>query len=401
MNPELLQNAQHDLHDVLTTLPQLLEALRTSYAELEGRAERVEEELSLTNAELKRRVHELDVTKRHLEAVLDSMPGGVIVRDASGRVVRVNDAAQILFDCSLEDFASGNAPTLEADGEPHGVETAQGRLIVASASRADVRLADGSLDGTVEIIDDQTERAALRERLHAADKLAALGTMAAGIAHEIRNPLNAVKGFAGLMRRRDDLPSDCQRWSSLIVSGVEEADAIIENLLSFGSPERLRRSQIDPAQLLDEAAEVAFREPALAQRVKATYSVDCPHFVGDHIKLRQALRNLLANAADMQPERIRIHASIALDNNQVSFRVADAGPGVAPDLRRRILDPFFTTRAEGTGLGLALVSTIVRLHGGEVEISAEPSPLGGADIGFRIPFRSVPSADGQAESPGS
>jgi len=395
----LFHDAGHDLQEVVTTLPQLLDALRTSYAELERRAERVEDELSRTNAELERRVHELDVVKRHLEAVLDSLPTGVVVRDAAGVVVRVNGAAQALMGTDRDGFARGEVPVLEADGEPHPVTSATGASIVVAASRADVRLADGTLDGSVEILDDQTERAGLRERLHAADKLAALGTMAAGIAHEIRNPLNAVEGFASLLRRRDDMPDEAERWARRIVAGVEEVDAIIENLLSFGSPERLRRSAIEPKELLEEAAALAFRDADVAARVEAAFTVDCPAFVGDSIKLRQALRNLLANAADIQPDHARIHASIQREDDHVVVRVADAGPGVAPELRRRILDPFFTTRAEGTGLGLALVSTIVRLHGGLVEVEADPSPLGGAEIGFRIPFRPASPAAGTLESP--
>lgn len=381
--------ATQDLQEVMASLPALLETLRGSYSELESRAERVEEELSRTNAELQERVHELDVVKRHLEAVLDSMPGGVIVRDASGRVQRVNHAAEELLGLDPQTCARGDAPDLVADGEPHRFVTPGGRSVVVAASRADVRLSDGSLDGTVEVLDDQTERAALREQLHAADKMAALGTMAAGIAHEIRNPLNAVEGFAALLRRRDDLPQACVRWASAIVEGVEEVDAIIENLLSFGSPERLRREVLDARELLAEAAELAFRDLDPAQ-LEVELDADCPPFVGDRIKLRQAVRNLLANAADIQPGNARVRATLRLDTDpvpQVVVRVSDAGPGVAPELRRRILDPFFTTRADGTGLGLALVSTIVRLHGGAVEIAPDPSPLGGADIGFRIPFR--------------
>ncbi|MFT5289370.1 MAG: signal transduction histidine kinase [Planctomycetota bacterium] len=387
MKSEALLEANTDLHEVMASLPELLETLRSSYTELENRAERVEDELSRTNTELNQRVLELDVIKRHTEAILDSIPNGVVVRNAEDQVIRINGAAQELMGADLEGFSKGHVPDLIPNGEAQSITNAKGDAIVVAAIRADVRLTDGTHNGSVEIIDDQTEQTALRERLHASDKMAALGTMAAGIAHEIRNPLNAVKGFASLMRRRDDMPEQCGRWSSLIVAGVEEVDAIIENLLSFGSPERLRLEEIDPRELFNAAAALAFRDST--KSIESSVEINCPTLIGDHIKLRQAVRNLLANAVDIQPEHARVHAAITLENDQVCIRVADAGSGVAPELRRRILDPFFTTRAEGTGLGLALVSTIVRLHGGTVEISPDPSHLGGADIGFRIPFRSV------------
>jgi signal transduction histidine kinase len=116
-------------------------------------------------------------------------------------------------------------------------------------------------------------------------------------------------------------------------------------------------------------------------------SASAPPFAADRIKVRQALRNLVANAMQAQPDGGVVDVSIALDGNEVRLRVQDAGPGIPPELRSRVADPFFTTRAEGTGLGLALVNSIAELHGGRLEISNSPSPLGGADIAFRLPHQ--------------
>ena len=113
-------------------------------------------------------------------------------------------------------------------------------------------------------------------------------------------------------------------------------------------------------------------------------------FVADRIKLRQAIRNLVANAVDAQPGGGRIEVVLAQEGDDVAIRVSDAGPGIPAEVARRALEPFFTTRADGTGLGLALVHTIAQLHGGRCDIERRPSPLGGATVILRFPLSTGP-----------
>ena len=124
-----------------------------------------------------------------------------------------------------------------------------------------------------------------------------------------------------------------------------------------------------------------------------TIHADAPPFLADRIKLRQALRNLIANAAEVQPNGGSIDISLAVVDDEVVVCVRDAGPGIAPELRARVLDPFFTTRPEGTGLGLALVATIARMHAGRIDVEIAPPPLGGAEFTLHVPF--LPAAAAQ------
>jgi signal transduction histidine kinase len=237
------------------------------------------------------------------------------------------------------------------------------------------------------------EIAAMSERMHALDKLAALGNMAGGIAHELRNPMMAIKGFAGLLERDLAPASSQRRWAALISAGVAEAESVLTSMLSLATPEKLALESIEASELARAAVELATSELGDgAARWRVTWTATAPRFVGDRIKLRQALRNLLANALQAQPDGGRAHLAITRDSSELVARVCDAGPGLPPELRRRACEPFFTTRAEGTGLGLALCVRIAELHGGRLEIAgpeaSSRSDLGGADVALRFPFRS-------------
>ena len=361
------------------------ERLVESYQALSERAERVEAELGRTNAELERKVGELDEVNGQLEAVLQSLPTGVVVRDARGGVVRVNAAALDLAG-TVDELDDLTAP---ADGREAVHETvgADGRRVVLAVRRSAVEGADRLQAASVEILDDRTELVTLTERMHRMDKMAALGTMGGGIAHELRNPLNAVKGFAALLERElggapGDSADRSRRWASKIVAGAAEADAIIESLLAFASPERVEQETIEPGALLRDALAAALPEDS---PIEVSVHCDAAPFPGDRIKLRQALRNLIANAAQVQPEGGAIRLAAQAVPEGVRLAVADDGPGIAPELRSRVLDPFFTTRPEGTGLGLALVATIARLHAGRVDVDAAAPPLGGAEVTLTLP----------------
>lgn len=245
-----------------------------------------------------------------------------------------------------------------------------------------LRSSYAALSERAEAMEDELARA--NDRARAMDKMASLGTMAAGIAHEIRNPMNAMKGFAELLKGVVEGETKAARWACAISEGVDEVDAIITGMLSFAQPEQLCADRVDAVELIDAAVEAALRrEGAEAWDVRTTTAVET--FRGDRIKIRQALRNLVANAIEAQPGGGRVDVAILPEGDDLVFRVDDAGPGVPRDVAPRLADPFFTTRAEGTGLGLSLVHTIARLHGGDLEVSPSPSALGGARISFRFP----------------
>ncbi|MCK6445921.1 MAG: ATP-binding protein [Planctomycetes bacterium] len=394
MNPTLPTNtgalSASDLEAAMRSFAEVSAGLIESYQAIEKRAQRVENELA-------RKVAELDELSHHLEAILEALPSGVIVRDGDGRIARINRAACALVGvdgperlAELDVAAARRLAAIEAAGDGRELETSNGDVRVVACKRSPIE-SHGAAIGTVAIVDDRTEFARLTSKLHAQEKLAALGNVASGIAHELRNPMHAIQGFASLLQQRLPQGSRERELAANVVEGVRRADQVLGSMLTLARSDALRRDRVEAEELVPDA----IREATLAlegvERWRITTSIEpkpVPSFDGDYVKLRQALRNLIANAIQAQPSGGSVDVAVRVGRDDVTFRVTDAGPGVPPEHRARVLEPFFTSRAEGTGLGLALVNTIAVLHGGRVELSPKKAPLGGADFCITIPFQS-------------
>ncbi len=368
------------VEQAVSSLVVLGQSLVESYTALEQRARHVEDELVS-------KIAELDSMRRHLEGVLAAIPTGVIVRDASGAIVRSNPAAKELvrrMGPSLLTTAPQPAP-----GEWGQRDLRDGDGVRIVLAQRVSPLDPAAQIGSVELLDDRTSLAELQERLHSLDKIAALGNVAGGIAHEIKNPMNAIKGFSAMLEKRLPAGTDEQRWSSWISAASCQVEEVLASMLTLAAPDRLILETIDAGELAQSAVSIALAEipPEMQpQRWQVRVQGTAPTFPGDRIKLRQALRNLIANAIQAQPDGGPVTVSFETRGGELVFEVADGGPGIPADLRLRVLDPFFTTRAEGTGLGLALVCEITRLHGGRVEVSPRPSIHGGASMLVRLPL---------------
>lgn len=357
--------------------------LLAGYEALAQRAQRIERELAVSNAALAARLAEVDGLNADLGALLSALPCGVIVRQGDGSIRRSNPAAAALLGCAPEALGTAWARLREeAETDPAGRliwRSPRGLRVLAERS---VRL-PGAAGGLLQILDDQTHLAELEQRMQGASKMAALGTLAAGIAHEIRNPLNAVGGFGDLLAQRLPAGSKERHWAELIGAGVTETNRIITGLLHFARPGQIALGELRLDRLLAELAEGAGAHPAAARGVRI--EIECPPLSvrADGAKLRQALRNLLENALDWSPAGGRVRVRAWCTEGEACVSVEDQGPGVPLADQAHLFEPFFTTRAEGTGLGLALAHTIAALHQGSLTVDAQRSELGGARFLFR------------------
>ena len=394
-----------DAEDAVRAALALLGELRAGHQRLEARAIHVEAELCRANDELARKITELERMTRSLEAVLAAIPTGVIVRDDAGRVSHVNQAAAAILGVHGADAVPEAAlcalDTACVDGTRAELTGADGRCRIVVRRTSDVALADGVVVGSVDSLDDQTELAAAEDRMRRLTRAAALGTMVGGVAHEVRNPLHAISGFAELLQRELPIDSRAARHATRIRAAVADLDTIVASMLGVAGHGRLALERT-PVRGIVEAAVGAARASVASdgadgderagetRRETTEITLQVAEIVADvdPIELRQALRNLIANALQAQPREARVLVAAELDaDGALVVRVDDAGPGVPVEAREHLFDPFYTTRATGTGLGLALVRRIAELHGGTLECLAASSALGGASFRLRIPSR--------------
>ena len=224
-----------------------------------------------------------------------------------------------------------------------------------------------------------------QERLAQAEKLAAIGRMAAQVAHEVRNPLGVIRSSAALVR--DAVPSepDLEQACTFIVEEVDRLDAYVTRLLDYSRPITPDVEAVDAASVADRALELA--GPRLAER--EVVRQDAPPaqraLRADADLLTRVVLGLLVNAAQATEPEGRIEVRTGRADGDVWIEVADDGPGVASDTAPQLFEPFFTTKAQGSGLGLAVAERIARAHGGAVALLADRGAgAAGAGACFRL-----------------
>ncbi len=236
------------------------------------------------------------------------------------------------------------------------------------------------------VIREQVETiSAARARLVQSEKLAALGQLATAIAHEVRNPLAVIRSAAqGLSEAAAPDDREAQRACAFITAEIDRLSNVIAALLAFARPPQLVPRPVAARALFDRALLLAADELADAGvRVERRDGGDVPAVRADPDLVCQVLLGLLANAAAALAPGGEIALEARGADGTVELAVADSGPGVAPELRQRVFEPFFTTRPRGTGLGLAVARQIVEAHGGRIEVGEGAG--GGARFVIRLP----------------
>ncbi|MFW0757970.1 ATP-binding protein [Pseudomonas sp. H11T01] len=232
----------------------------------------------------------------------------------------------------------------------------------------------------------------LEAQLRRRDRLHALGEVAMGLAHEIRNPLGIIKTATQLLHRRADLPENDKRHLEYVVSEVSRINDLITEFLDFAKPSAPMRSTQPARPLVEEL--IGFCAPELAtHNIDARIDDQAPGATvhADARQLKQACLNLILNAIDAMPEGGRLTLGIGKDQEETIISVSDTGQGIEPDMLERIFTPFVTTKATGTGLGLAKVFSIMENHDGHVECVSEKDA--GATFSLYIPANGEDSGE--------
>jgi signal transduction histidine kinase len=228
------------------------------------------------------------------------------------------------------------------------------------------------------------EHRRLIEALEESRRLAALGSFAAAIAHDIRTPLTSVQMNVQILRGKVRLPADDMEYFDIAQGELRRLEGHVRELLDYAKPLQLHREVVQVEDLTEEAARTV--EPILAERrlqLTRTHAADLPPVSVDPQRMKQVLWNLLDNAAKASPEGATIVVHTRRDGDGVAIDVVDHGAGIAPGDLARIFEPFFTTRPDGTGLGLAICQKVVKAHAGELRVRS--APAAGAIFTVRLP----------------
>ena len=331
-----------------------------------------------------------------LENLVDSLPVGVAVVDTDLHVKTWNSvleratgiAASDAIGKHYFDDVQPHARTPEATATIEALRADPTRVLHHAAMPVptpngerfqDVTIAPfrdrrGLPTGVVVITQDVTDQLRLGRELEESRRLAALGSFAAAIAHDIRTPLTSIAMNVQILRARSNLSESDREYLDIASEDITRLNGSVAEILDFARPLQLRRLPVAPRELLDDV--VRTLAPVLADRgvnldVQLAESLDAPSPLADERSLRQLLINLIDNAANASTRGSTVTVLADLDPTRLLLRVADRGRGSAPQDLKRIFEPFFTTRPDGTGLGLAIAQKIVRGHSGEITVQSE------------------------------
>ena len=325
---------------------------------------------------------------------------GVVVLDDDGCVRHVNSEASRILEISSEGLVGERLGALLGENHPisrlmRGVHdqhraTIQRDIVLTNRAQgrleADVAVAPLGRTGAVVTLRDRTIANSLREEVSERQLLAAFGRIAAGIAHEVKNPLGGIRGAGELLEGKAEAPAD-REMAGLIVREVDRISSLVDELMVFARGERLRTTTINLHQVLDAVLELLALDPLCAGiEIERMYDPSIPEFLADPDRLKQVFLNLARNALqamnseDCGEKKLSISTRMALGRHlpdedgrpipALEVGVRDTGPGIEPDLLERLATPFYTTRVDGHGLGLAVSRHWVMLHGGSLKIES-------------------------------
>ena len=344
--------------------------LEGSYAQLRTQVETLSQQLAAANGKLEQELIEKQTLAERQSALLAALPAGVVVIASDGTVREANAAAtRLLRDPLLgtpwEEIARRLTP---ADCELEWIAPGPAGQRIAFEEQS-----MGPQCERIVLLHDITEAHAARERVSRNERLAAMGEMAARVAHQLRTPLATAMLYASQLERPGMSDAERESVAQRVLARLRGLERVTREMLRFVRGERAPTADIDIGVLLGEAAQVV--EPLMAKRGIAFTWVDHTGNAvlhGDRRGLAAALLSLLENAAQATAQGGKVRMEGMANSARVRICVSDTGAGIPPESFARVFEPFYSTRSEGTGLGLAIVKSVVELHGGTIDIASSP-----------------------------
>lgn len=364
---------------------------------LDGLAQNLNTRLPALSGEMGKISHSVNALARALretktlnDLIVENAADGVIAVDKDGHVTTINPAAQEITGYRQDDllgqpykkiFSGTNFDSPVLDTLTKGTEhvalevsfPARDRTIELSVTTSQIHNAHGELVGALVIFSDLTARKDVQRRLAQTERLATLGELMAGVAHEVRNPLTAIKGYVQILKQQDSDPTH-QEYLAIILKEIDSINRVIQQLLDFARPRQGHWQSVSLNQLIDECL-ILIQTAGLQARILFTteQASDLAELQADGELLKQVILNILING--VQAISAKGHILIRtwqFDDAHQAVMIRDNGCGIPPRHRSKIFDPFFTTKASGTGLGLALSQRIINAHQGDILLTSDP-----------------------------
>jgi two-component system sensor histidine kinase HydH len=335
------------------------------------------------------------------DSLVENMPIGLVAIDQAGRITAFNQAAESILQQAAADIVGQKAndvlpetcrdliKTLETQKKIVTGELdchlANGRKIPLDVIATVLEEEDGAR-GVVVLLRDITEIQHLKKEIARSQRLASLGSLAAGVAHELRNPLSSIKGFATYFRERyRDNPED-EKTAGIMIQEVDRLNRVIGQLLDYARPMTMHRQETPIQSIIQHTfrmIEQQAREKGVV--LQANLPANIPAVGVDPDRMKQVFLNLYLNALDAMEVGDVLSVTLTdLPGEHIRIEVGDTGVGIAPEDLGRIFDPYFTTKPSGAGLGLAIVQKIIDSHGGDIQV--ESTPGRGTMVAIQLPI---------------
>ncbi|MFC1528641.1 nitrogen regulation protein NR(II) [Candidatus Latescibacterota bacterium] len=390
--------------------------LKEAYTVLQKKVENLNLQLEETNRDLSVSLSEQERLSNYLTNILESLSSGVLVVDTSGTITLFNRGAEIITGIKVEDAIHSHYKEIMGSETPEeltplwtlstgegytqiekNVISKAGKTIPVGCSISPLLNPSGDMVGAVEIFMDMTTIKALEDELAWKEKLAALGQMAATMAHKIRNPLGGIAGFAGLLQLDIEENENSKRLLGKIIEGVDKLERIVSSLLSYTSPLKLEPGMVNLAELVGGMA-----DPLKEEYESLQFNIEEPEGAvmveADAKQLREAVVSIVRNAVEAMEGKgtveiiaipgeseynpphsltAQLVKTIRKTSEFIKSRkpgaillITDSGMGMTPGVQKQLFVPFYTTKENGIGLGLASVRKIVEAHHGEIWIES-------------------------------
>jgi two-component system sensor histidine kinase FlrB len=382
---EVEQKRLEELEEAFELFNQTSTQLTQAYESLQHEVIELKQKLAQSNKE-KHRVGE------RLDQLLALLPAGVLVLDEEDRITDMNPAAARILgkDAIGRQWSVVVRNAFLTHNEASELITHDQTIYQLSETPLNLSQTDASLKGKILLIQDVTDARTLRDHISRHQRLSSMGEMAASLAHQVRTPLASALLYVSQLSSKALDESKREKFTSKTLSSLRHLEALVEDMLQYARGGKAKDQAVDVADLMTQLQ--ASVEPKVFQsRSVIAYDDISPGLVvmGDHDALLTALQNLVSNAIDVVGEhadiRIRVNPVTREGKDpRVNISVKDQGPGLSESLHEKIFEPFFTSRAKGTGLGLAVVRAVAQAHDGDVWVHSIPGQ--GAEFGLCLPL---------------